>query len=452
MRTSFLMLLFSIYSFGQEAIGYDFPKIKSSISIPVVVPMQEINRVINQTIKGVIYEDNSYVDNNNDQFKTKVEKDGNILVRGLTQNRLLISIPLKIWAEKGYGSLGYYTYQSTNFSVVMNFICKLGLNNNWTLHTQTQAAGFVWKDKPVLDYGKVKIPITSFVESPLIQQQQKFTKIIDQQVLEKMNMQPYLKLAWNQFINPIPIAEEYNTWLKISPISLSATPLKVYADQIAVTLGVDLYSETFTGNPPLPDTPVKVIPNFVSKPSIDDVFIMQTTVHIPFSEATKLAEQQFLHKAFTFREGSYKIVVEDIKVYEKNKKIVIEATTKGTVSGISTLTGTPIYDAKDKKIRITNTQYELKTSNFLQKALLYLFKYKIINMIEKEYAIPTKELESSAIKNIETNLNKEYYPGLFIKGKVFEFKPSDFVVNFDGINVILEMKAHTGLLISGLSF
>lgn len=39
--------------------------------------------------------------------------------------------------------------------------------------------------KPVLDYGKVKIPISSLIESTLTKQQQKFTGVIDQQVKEK---------------------------------------------------------------------------------------------------------------------------------------------------------------------------------------------------------------------------------------------------------------------------
>ena len=81
-----------------------FPKIKSGISIPVVIPMAEINRLINQSINGVIYEDKSYTDNNNDQFKTRVEKKRKYSNTGLTNNRIMISVPLKIWAEKGYGT------------------------------------------------------------------------------------------------------------------------------------------------------------------------------------------------------------------------------------------------------------------------------------------------------------------------------------------------------------
>ena len=37
----------------------------------------------------------------------------------------MFSVPLKIWAEKGLGTLGVYTYQETNFKVVMNFISNL---------------------------------------------------------------------------------------------------------------------------------------------------------------------------------------------------------------------------------------------------------------------------------------------------------------------------------------
>ena len=165
-----------------------------------------------------------------------------------------------------------------------------------------------------------------------------------------MNMQPYLVMAWNQFVNPINISEEYHTWLKISPQSLSATPLKVYANQISATLGVDLYSETFTGNQPAAGASVTTVPGFVTKPAIDNVFKLQTTANIPFTEATRLAEQQFLHKEFTFREGKSKIVIESIKVYGKDEKVVIEAETSGTVNGTSVITGTPTYDPVKRKL------------------------------------------------------------------------------------------------------
>src|SRR5690606_32826615 len=134
------LLLVSSFAFPQTA--YTFPKIKSNINLPVSVSVEEVNNLINNSVKGIIYEDNSYTDNKNDQFKTKVEKDGNIQLIPLKDNRLLIEVPLKIWAEKGYGTLGAYVYNDTEFNIVMKFITSIQFKNNWTLDTQTKTYGF----------------------------------------------------------------------------------------------------------------------------------------------------------------------------------------------------------------------------------------------------------------------------------------------------------------------
>lgn len=83
-----------------------FPKLKSHITLPLSIPIEDINSLVNYTVSGVIYEDNSYTDNDNDQFKVKVIKDGDIKITALKDNRLLINVPLKIWSSQGYGGVG----------------------------------------------------------------------------------------------------------------------------------------------------------------------------------------------------------------------------------------------------------------------------------------------------------------------------------------------------------
>ena len=134
--TSLYLILISFIAFSQSAEPvYTLPKIKSNITLPVSLPISEINSLINQSVKGVLYEDQSYTDNNNDQFKVKVEKQGNIAIKALTGNRLMISVPLKIWAQKGYGTFGYYVYQDTNFNLIMNFITNISASSDWRLNT-----------------------------------------------------------------------------------------------------------------------------------------------------------------------------------------------------------------------------------------------------------------------------------------------------------------------------
>ena len=239
MRTIFLgilILLFSkLYSQQQPVVSvaqYDFPKIKSSLTMPVKIPLAEIGKMINSSVPSLIFQDDSFTDNNNDQFKVKVWKTRPIRLVGGTKQNLLIEVPLKIWAEKGIGTLGIYSYQNTTFETVMYFNMELNFNNNWKITTKTSPMGFKWVTKPVLDFGKIEIPITSLVESSLKKQQSDFTKTIDEMMVTQLNFQQYAIMAWNQFSQPFNISEEYNTWLKITPVSVNISPLIFYGNQI----------------------------------------------------------------------------------------------------------------------------------------------------------------------------------------------------------------------------
>lgn len=445
--------IYSLFIFSQSSIPvYTLPKIKSNITLPVSLPVSEINNLINQSVKGVLYEDQSYTDNNNDQFKVRVEKQGNIAIKALSNNRLMISVPLKIWAEKGYGTLGYYVYQDTNFNLIMNFITSLAATPDWKLNTKTTTAGFVWTQKPVLDYGKVKIPIASFIESVLKEQQNRFTTIIDQQIKSQFNLQPQLVMAWNQFSKPINVSQEYNTWLKISPQNTYMTPLQVFQDKIKTTVGIDLFSETFVGKMPLPTKDVTSIPNFVVRPDLQNIFNLQTTANISFDEATKIARQQFLNKEFPLNSEKNKVKVDDIKVYGEKENIVIEVKTQGGVTGTAFIKGKPAYDVQSHKIVLTQTDFNLKTKNFFQKALTVLFEGKIRKMIEKDYGIPLLDIENSSKKSLMESFNKEYYKGIRLQGNVIELKPTQFLISESYITVVIDTKAQLQMNISGLSF
>ncbi len=430
----------------------DLPQIPSNISIPIQLPISEIENLVNKSVTGTIYEDKSFTDNNNDQFKVKVNKLSDIKLKALTNNRLMISVPLQIWAEKGYGTMGVYLYKDTSFNLVMNFVSSISTNPDWSLTTSTQSAGFVWKEKPVLDYGKVKIPVASFIESTLKEQQSKFTSLIDAQIKNSFKLQPYLVLAWNQFAKPVNISQEYNTWLKITPQRTFLKPIEVYADKIKTNVGLSLLSETFVGEVPSASALVKQVPNYISKPDISDDFVLQTTTNISFNEASILAEKQFLHKEIELGSPSRKVKVEAISVYPEKENIVLEITTSGYVNGTSFIKGQAAYDEAGQKIVLTNTDFNLKTKNIFQKAVTVLFEGKIRKMVEQEYGIPMKDMVTVSKQSLTENFNKEYFPGLKLSGQVVDFKPSKFILTPTYITVVIDTKAKLQLLISGLNF
>ena len=416
----------------------------------VKIPLSEIGNVINASVQNLIFEDKSFTDNNNDQFKVKVWKTRAIRLVGGTQQNLLIEVPLKIWAEKGIGTLGIYSYQNTTFEMVMYFNTQLTFNNNWTMTTKTSPMGFKWVTKPVLDFGKIKVPITSLVETSLKQQQAEFSKTIDEMMISQLNFQNYAVMAWNQFSQPFNISEDYNTWLKITPVSVNISPLVFYGNQIEANIGIDTFSETFTGKKPPSTVLIKTIANFNSVQSLPQKFSLQTTANIPFNQATKIAENMFLGKEFDFREGRSKIKITSVNVYGEENRVMIEAATEGTIDGVSYISGIPVYDDVKRKIVLTDTKFKLKTKNILQKTATLLFQGKIVKMIEDEYGIPTAELEDSSKKSIEETFNKEYYRGLKMQGKVYKLKPSQILLSPVGITAIIDTEAQLKLLVQGM--
>ena len=418
--------------------------------MPVKIPLSEIGNIINASVKDLIFEDSAFTDNNNDQFKVKVWKTRAIRLVGGTQQNLLIEVPLKIWAEKGIGTLGIYSYQNTTFEMVMYFNTQLTFNNNWTITTKTSPMGFKWVTKPVLDFGKIKVPITSLVETSLKQQQAEFSKTIDEMMISQLNFQNYAVMAWNQFSQPFNISEDYNTWLKITPVSVNISPLVFYGNQIEANIGIDTFSETFTGKKPPSTVPIKTIANFNSVQSLPQKFLLQTTANIPFNQATKIAENMFLGKEFDFREGRSKIKITSVNVYGEENRVMIEAATEGTIDGVSYISGIPVYDDVKRKIVLTDTKFKLKTKNILQKTATLLFQGKIVKMIEDEYGIPTAELEDSSKKSIEETFNKEYYRGLKMQGKVYKLKPSQILLSPVGITAIIDTEAQLKLLVQGM--
>lgn len=445
-------MLFAQIAFAQTTEIHTFPKIKSHLTVPISIPVPEINNLINSSVTGVLYEDNSYTDNDNDQFKVRVEKSDKIKLTSLKENRFLIEVPLKIWAEQGYGGLGYYVYQDTNFNVVMKFISSVELKSDWTLQAQTKTNGFEWTVKPVLDYGTVKIPVASLIEKTLTEQQAKFTTVIDDKIKESFDLKPYLLAVWNNFSAPINISEEFNTWLKITPETVYMSPLKIYSDYVQATVGLDLYSETFIGQIPLP-SPLQVrFPNFILKQNLSSDFNLKTTANVSYDQATALARAQFLGQEFVLTSEKNKVKITDVKVYSEDLYVVIEAETIGEVTGTSYIKGFPVYDREKKKIVLTQIDFKLKTRNLFQKAVATLFERKIKKTIGEEYGIPLEDLITESKKSLTMSFNKEYYPGIFLNGRVQDFYPSQILLFNRNMTVVMDTNASLQMRVDGLNF
>jgi len=298
----FLIILLTISEGQNTAVNAETQKIKSTIAVPIDIDYVDIEKMLNQSVTGLIYEDNSYTDNDQDEFKIKVWKKGNITIKPNTTNQLKISVPLKVWAEKGIGALGYVSYQATEFELILNFKTVFSIRPDWVIKTVTTPDGYTWVTKPVLKYKYVDVPITPIVANVLDKQHPMFAKKIDEQVVTALDMKPYALQVWNLLNTPFQLSEEYESWLTIRPSSVQMTPLKAQKNNIVSTIGLNVISETSVGKKPVTSliTASSQVPNLTLVKDVPSTFSVETVADISYSYASELANKSFQFQKIDF--------------------------------------------------------------------------------------------------------------------------------------------------------
>ena len=443
----FLIISLTISEGQNTAVNAETQKIKSTIAVPIDIDYVDIEKMLNQSVTGLIYEDNSYTDNDQDEFKIKVWKKGNITIKPNTTNQLKISVPLKVWAEKGIGALGYVSYQATEFELILNFKTVFSIRPDWVIKTVTTPDGYTWVTKPVLKYKYVDVPITPIVANVLDKQHPMFAKKIDEQVVTALDMKPYALQVWNLLNTPFQLSEEYESWLTIRPSSVQMTPLKAQKNNIVSTIGLNVISETSVGKKPVTSliTASSQVPNLTLVKDVPSTFSVETVADISYSYASELANKSFQFQKIDFLNGKKSVVVDEITVKHEADMMILSTKLSGDVKGTVIIEGRPYYDSLAQRLALKDVVFQLKTKNLFQKSASWLFNGKIETMIEKDYGIPVGDMIKLANTSLLSTLNQSPYPGVIMKGTVASFKPTDVVLNEDGITILILTKGQMGV-------
>jgi len=433
LTTTFLSI--TITAAQGDAVRDSTRKIASTIAVPIDIAYTDIEKMLNTSVTGLIYQDDSYTDNDNDQFKIKVWKKDNITIKPNAANQLKIAVPLKVWAEKGVGALGMISYQSTVFELILNFKTIFSITPDWVIRTVTTPDGYTWITKPVLKYKYVDVPITPIVANVLDKQHAGFAKTIDEQVVKALDMKPYALMVWNLMNTPFQVSEEYDTWLSIKPTAVQMTPLTALKDRITGTIGLNVISETKVGVKPVIPPMATKPPNLRPVKIVPDNFMVETVADISYDYATEIANKQFRGMKLEFLNGKKSVTIEDIQVGRDEGKMTLTTKLSGSIKGNVIIEGAPYYDSLTQRLALKDVDFQLKTKNLFQRTAAWLFNGKIEHMIEKDYGVPVGDMITAANASLMETLNSSPHPGVRMKGTVTAMKPTDVILGEQGITI-----------------
>jgi hypothetical protein len=397
----------------------------------------------------MIYEDNSFDDDNQDNLQSKVYKVAPITVTAVRDSFHFV-VPLKIWLNYRFQILGMSQEKSTELQLKLKFATSFKIQPNWELKTKSVSDGYEWITKPMLKLGPVNLPIGNIVGKILNSKQEKLYATLDESISKNIEIKKNVLNAWNSAKQPYLLSAKYRTWLKITPQEIVMTPILCLGNKVKSTIGIKASTETVIGEKPnysidsaIPD--LKIIPN------VDNNFKVAILSEITYQEATKMLSDTMIGQEFSFQEGKYKVKVVSIDLYGNEDKLIIKAGLEGSLNGVIFFSGIPFYDPQHKSLSLKGFDYEINTNNLLLKTAAWLLQSKLKKNMQSAFVFPIGDQIEQNRAEIQSFLNnKVIAKGITLSGKIENIIPHKVFLNPNTIRSVIYADGKMSLSVDGL--
>jgi hypothetical protein len=388
----------------------------SFITMPVEIPLSDIQKQLNNNVKGLIYEDNDIED---DKTTMKIWKTDAIILE--EKKGILISkIPLKILVTIKYGTefLGLNDTRSIYLNGIVTLKSKTHLTS-WKLTTTSTIEKFDWNESPSILISGKAVPITYIINPTLSIFKKRIAKQIDTAIDTSCDFKPLVFAALEKISTPFLANDSYETWFKLQPIELYDTAAILKDSKITLQMGLKCNMQTMVGQKPINNfNKNKIILKPVS--SMPDRINASIAAVSTYKSASNVINKNFKGKIFS--SGSRKVTVENVDIWQKEGKLIIALGVNGSLNGTIYLSGFPNYNLLTKEIYFDDLQYVLNTKNLLLKSANWLAQGTILKKIQDNCRYSIQSNLEEGKQNMLPYLNN-YSPmkGVFINGTLEDF-------------------------------
>ena len=417
----------------------------SFVNMPLEISLKEIESQLNKTLSGQIYDDSNLAD---DKTEMKIWKT--VPIKLIEKNGKIETVmPLKIWAKIKYGTdfMGLNDTREINLNGTITMISDVRLSN-WKLSTTSKIEDFEWSESPTILVAGKYVPITYIINPTLSIFKSKVAKKIDEAIENSCDFKPYVLDVLQNMSTPFMTSEQYQTWFKLIPIEVYVTDAVLEKSQIKMDLGLKCNMQTMVGLKPkntferdaIQFKAVTKIPNTVSA----NVAAIST-----YESASQIITANFKGKEFA--SGSRKIVVENVAMWQKDGKIIIQLDMSGSINGSIYLSGIPNYNAITKEIYFDQMDYVLNSKGILTRTANWLLQGVILRKIQENCRYSIKDNLDEGKKSLLPYLSN-YSPmkGVFVNGTMNDFEFEKVEVTDKAIIAFINTTGKMSVKIDGM--
>jgi hypothetical protein len=434
-----------------DAVPLTYTSTPSYINLPVSIKLKDIENQANTLLNGLIYEDNKIEDDN---IEIKVWKQAPFTItndHGKEGQKTKTVLPLKMWIKYRIGTktLGVELYKTQEFNLngVVTLLSDISLSN-WRLNSKTTLKSLEWIESPTMTVFGKNMPVTYLIDPAVNLFQTKIEKNIDSAIEKSMDFKPNVMDAISKISTPFLMSTTYNSWLRIVPIEIYATNVKLKNDSFLLNMGMKCNMETLIGNKPESKFDAnKIVLKAVDK--IPEQISANIAAVSTYQEASKLMTANFVGQEFG--SGSKKVKVKNVAIWHKDGKMVIALDLLGAVDGTIYLNGFPQYNETTKEIYFDKLDYVLDTKSKLMRTANWLAQGIILKKIESNCRYSIKQNLDEAKQSMMTYLkNYSPMPGVFINGKMEDIQFQKVQLTNQAIIAFIKINGTINVAIDGL--
>jgi len=297
----------------------------SVINLFADLEVTKLEALVNDRIDSVLYDDNSFENNDGDNLILKAWKDGEVSLK-FNNEELTWELPIRIMMKKGLKVFNYKVpfIDSWEYSgnLKLRFKTRMAVTHDWSFKTTTITDGYEWIKSPSVHIGSTVIPLTIIGSLLLSANKEKISKRIDDTMAGSFNFRGIAEEGWKLMFKPFKIEGDYDVWLSVNPYSISLMPIEGSGGHIRFGAAVVSDVECLFDNIPKSGQ-VRVLPDLQQLKSGSNTFHISLFTDIPYTSIDRIINAEIDDSTFIF--GTRKITFKSFRVYGSNGKLAMES-------------------------------------------------------------------------------------------------------------------------------
>ena len=319
---------------------------------------------------------------------------------------------------------------------------------NFKLTTSSKIEDYVWSESPTIVVAGKNVPITYIINPMLSLSKSKISKMIDDAINGLPNFKPLVLDVLQTMSAPFLTSDLYQTWFRLEPIEVYVSDAVLDKSKIVMDLGLKCNLLTMVGQEPK-NTFERTAVLFKPVTKIPDRITANVAAISTYESASRIITKNF--RGQEFASGSRKIVVNEVNLWQKDGKIIIQLLMSGSLNGTIYLAGIPKYNAETHEIYFENMDYVLSTKGMLTRTANWLLQGVILKKIEASCRYSIKSNLDDGKKSMLPYLNN-YSPmkGVFVNGTMNDFEFEKVEVTNKAIIAFIKTSGKMKVKIDGM--